>query len=179
MTKQELRNSIRKKRGEHSEEELAADSEAISRRLLHHPRIQSAEFIVAYWSLPDEPNIHKAIEVLHGQGKKVLLPCVINDTDMILRPYSGADKMQSGAFGIQEPYGKETDISVLQRHRSVILVPGVAFDRHGNRLGRGKGYYDRFLQKAGKPYTIGICHNFQIVDKVPCGEHDIPVNELA
>ncbi|MDE5986511.1 MAG: 5-formyltetrahydrofolate cyclo-ligase [Prevotella sp.] len=179
MTKQELRNSIIGERRKHSAEELAVKSAAVSERILRHPRIQEAKTVVAFWSLPDEPDISSVIVALYTQGKDVLLPCVTSDTEMVLRRYNGEESMSPGAFGILEPHGEESDIATLQRQPSVVLVPGVAFDRNGNRLGRGKGYYDRFLKKAGQVYTIGVCHDFQIVEEVPHGEYDMPVDELV
>lgn len=179
MTKQELRNSVRKKLRECPEDERSRQSEAICEWLLGHPRVMKADTVVAYWCLTDEPDIRNAIDALHKQGKRVLLPCVTNDTEMVLRQYDGTDSMRSGAFGILEPVGEEADIDSLRNSSSVILVPGVAFDNNGNRMGRGKGYYDRFLQNASRPYAIGICFDIQIVGEVPSYEHDIPVDELA
>lgn len=179
MTKQKLRNSIAEERRRHSAEELAVKSAVVCERILRHPRIQEAKTVVAFWSLPDEPDISSVIDSLYAQGKDVLLPCVTSDTEMVLRRYRGEASMSPGAFGILEPHGEESDIATLQRQPSVVLVPGVAFDRDGNRLGRGKGYYDRFLKKAGQVYTIGVCHDFQIVEEVPRGEYDMPVDELV
>ncbi len=179
MTKQELRNNVRKKLRECSPDELSRQSDAICEWLLRHPRVMQAGTVVAYWPLPDEPDLSNAIDALCKQGKRVLLPCVTSDTEMVLRQYDGPSSMRTGAFGIQEPIGEEADIDSPDNGTTVILVPGVAFDNNGNRLGRGKGYYDRFLQNAGRPHTIGICFDLQIVGEVPCGEHDIPVDELA
>lgn len=179
MTKQELRNSVREQLRKCSPEELSRQSEAICEWLLRHPRVMVADTVVAYWCLHDEPDLSNAIDALCKQGKRVLLPCVTSDTEMVLRQYDGPTSMRTGAFGIQEPIGEEADIDSQNNDSTVILVPGVAFDNNGNRLGRGKGYYDRFLQNAGRPHTIGICFDLQIVGEVPYGEHDIPVDELV
>ena len=104
----------------------------------------------------------------------VLLPGVLDDNKMELRCYSGPEDLREGAFHIMEPVGAPfTDL----RRIDVALVPGVAFDALGHRLGRGKGYYDRFLSRLSCR-CIGICFDFQKVAEVPVGEHDISVDEV-
>lgn len=96
---------------------------------------------------------------------------------MELREYRGEESMHRGAFGIMEPMGKRfTALSEI----SLAVIPGVAFDAKGNRLGRGRGYYDRLLpalKKSGVT-TSGICFDFQILSSLPCEDHDIPVDFL-
>lgn len=145
-----------------------------------------------YCSLPDEVYTMDMIHRLHGDGKKIVLPKVISDCEMELREYDGDADLEVGSFGIMEPCGKLfTDYEDID----VAVIPGMAFDKDGNRLGRGKGYYDRFLNAAGKrgvnekcesgkgvnekrenrkgnTYKIGICFPFQFVDAVPADEHD-------
>ena len=113
-------------------------------------------------------------------GKKVLLPKVVSDTEMVLCRYTGRDSLQKGAFGIMEPTGpvmpkeKYNDIKV-------VLVPGVAFDKENRRLGRGKGYYDRFLSSFSQPRCAvfyGVCFDFQRVDAIPADEHDVCMDGL-
>lgn len=100
----------------------------------------------------------------------MLLPRVTNDTDMELRRYTGTDDLQKGAFGIMEPIGAVfTDYATID----VAVVPGMAFDRDGHRLGRGKGYYDRFLARIPHVYKIGLCFAWQLVDCVPTDANDI------
>ena len=83
--------------------------------------------------------------------------------------------LQAGAFGILEPTGKLfTDYEKID----VVVVPGMAFDKEGHRLGRGKGYYDRFLAKIRNTYKIGLCFPWQLVDNVPTDEHDILMDEI-
>ena len=83
--------------------------------------------------------------------------------------------LQAGAFGILEPTGKLfTDYKKID----VAVVPGMAFDKEGRRLGRGKGYYDRFLRLLPNTYKIGICFSWQLVDHVPTDEHDILMDQV-
>ena len=93
------------------------------------------------------------------------------------RRYTGPRDLQEGAYGIQEPVGSPfTDYAQID----LALIPGVAFDADGHRLGRGRGYYDRFLASHLSPLTshllIGVCFDFQKVDAVPYDANDIPVN---
>ena len=112
---------------------------------------------------------------LAGQGKTVLLPRVISDTDMELRRYTGRQDLQPGAYGILEPVGELfTDYEKID----VAIVPGMAFDAEGHRLGRGKGYYDRFLSRVPYIYKIGLCFAWQMVEQIPCDEHDILMDEV-
>ena len=94
---------------------------------------------------------------------------------MELRHYTGKADLQQGAYGIMEPCGEVfTDYDSID----VAIIPGMAFDKQGHRLGRGKGYYDRFLSKIPKVYKIGLCFSWQLVDEVPCDEHDIIMDEI-
>jgi 5-formyltetrahydrofolate cyclo-ligase len=136
--------------------------------------------IVAYYSLPDEVCTHQLLDELLAAGKNVYLPKVVSDTEMVLCRYTGRDSLQKGAFGIMEPTGpvmpkeKYNDIKV-------VLVPGVAFDKENRRLGRGKGYYDRFLSLFSQPRCAvfyGVCFDFQRVDAIPADEHDVCMDGL-
>lgn len=84
--------------------------------------------------------------------------------------------MTRGAFGIMEPSGELfTDYSRI----TLAVVPGMAFDSHGHRLGRGKGYYDRFLPLLPQAYKIGVCFPFQLVDDVPIEPTDVVMDEVV
>lgn len=174
MSKQELRKYVREMKKSFSKEELALMSAQISHALLKEDSLLKAKTVLAFFPLPDEVSIIPVIDSLVSQGKTVLLPQVISDTEMIIREYHSAEDLKEGAFGILEPTGKEFTEYVLIE---TAIIPGMAFDESGNRLGRGKGYYDRFLasmkHKSGKlPYLIGVAFPFQIVAKVPTDIHD-------
>ena len=136
--------------------------------LERHPVFRQARTVLLYHSLPDEPDTHAFIRRWQGR-KRVLLPVVRGD-ELELREYTGPEHMTTGAFGIEEPEGGAfTDYDDID----LAVVPGVAFDRAGNRLGRGKGYYDRLLPKLGRACKIGLCFSFQIVEHIPAEPHDI------
>ena len=102
-----------------------------------------------------------------------MLPAVVSDTEMELRCYESKDDLQGGFFDIMEPVGRLfTDYPSID----VAVVPGMSFDLQNNRLGRGKGYYDRFLPLIPQAYKIGVCFDFPKVEKVPVDQYDIPVD---
>ena len=145
-------------------------------KLSRHPRLAEARIVLLYSALPDEVPTLPLLNRLTTEGKTVLLPRVVSDTDMELRRYTGPNDLEPGAFGIMEPTGELfTDHDLID----VAVVPGMAFDREGHRLGRGKGYYDRFLAQLPHIYKIGICFPFQLVDKVPADAHDMLMDEVV
>lgn len=171
MTKQELRQAIRRQKQMFSGD----DASETLRQLRQHPRLINADTLLLYSALQDEVPTQSLLDELVAQGKTVLLPRVVSDTDMELRQYTGLQDLQVGAFGILEPTGKLfTDYEKID----VAVVPGMAFDKEGHRLGRGKGYYDRFLRLLPKTYKIGICFSWQLVDNVPTDEHDILMDQI-
>lgn len=175
MNKNELRRLIRNEKRRFSQQQLAEASLSVMRRLLAHPRLQAARTVMMYYSLPDEVCTHTVIDTLTGMGKTVVLPVVVGEGLMQLRRYTGRESLRQGAYGIMEPVGDLfTDINFID----LIVVPGMAFDPQGHRLGRGKGYYDRFLSQTPHIYKLGMCFDFQKTSLVPTSEHDIPVDEV-
>ena len=181
LTKPLLRQQMREAKRQH-QEKLAQMSEEIVEKLRKILSSHTFNTIMAYWPLPDEVDIRPLIHWLGGQGKTVVLPKVTGDETMELRRYTSQDDLAEGAFHILEPVGEPfTDYDDID----VVLVPGMAFDAAGHRLGRGKGYYDRFLSSHFSPLTthhspliIGICFPFQRVAEVPTEDYDVCMNEV-
>ena len=173
MLKDELREYISQQKRQFTPRQLAQLSLPVLDRL--RPLLSDAKVILAYYSLPDEVDTHALIHELVAEGKTVLLPKVLDDTTMELRRYTGPQDLSEGAYHIMEPTGTPfTDLEQI----NVALIPGVAFDAQGHRLGRGKGYYDRFLT-AFPGNTIGVCFDFQKVAEVPVDAHDVAVNRVV
>ena len=106
----------------------------------------------------------------------MLLPVVINEEELEIREYKDKNDLKEGiAYHIMEPVGEKYND---YKNIDVAVVPGMSFDDNGNRLGRGKGYYDRFLKQIPQAYKIGICFNFQKVKAVPTEETDIKMDEV-
>lgn len=161
-------------------EELDVDkyfyhSNALMKRLESNSHFCESNTIMMFWSLQDEPHTHDFIEKW-GSVKKILLPVIVGE-DIELRQYRNVDEMVVGRYGIKEPIG--TSFENFEEIEMAI-IPGVAFDNNHNRLGRGKGYYDRFLAKNTSPtlYKLGICFDFQIVDSLPVSAWDVPMDDV-
>ena len=148
-------------------------SAEVLQRLEACPIFRAAKVVMLYYALPDEVDTHDFVE-RWAREKQIILPVVVGD-DLELRSYHGRHELAVGAYGIEEPTGPAfTDEERIE----CIVVPGVAFDRHGNRLGRGKGYYDRLLPRLPQAHKIGLCFPFQLVDEVPAEPFDIQMDEV-
>ncbi len=138
-----------------------------------HPAFGAAKTILLYHSLKDEVDTHDFIEKWSAR-KRILLPAILGD-NLELRTYTSAAELSAGAYGIEEPAGRPfEDYAAID----LAVIPGVAFDKRGNRLGRGKGYYDRLLPHLPGSYKIGICFPFQLIEEVPAEDFDIRMDEI-
>ena len=156
-------------------EEKLRRSEGIMRQIEALPEFQKARVVLLYWSMADEVQTHDFVERWYKE-KVLLLPCVDGD-DLLLRQYTGPECMVAGEqFGIGEPTGSPewTDLDAID----VIIVPGVAFDRAGNRMGRGRGFYDRLLKTTPKAMKIGVAFDFQMIDDVPVEPFDVKMDRI-
>ena len=165
IDKPTLRKQMKAAKAALTPEEKLSESNAVWPHIEALPCFQEAQEILLYHSLPDELPTHHVIDRWEEMGKTIYLPVVIGD-DLVVRRYSRM-AMQQGEFNIMEPTGNDVDTDILQ----LIIVPGVAFDAKGNRLGRGKGYYDRLLSRTTAT-CIGVCHRCQLVDTIPAEPHD-------
>jgi len=137
------------------------------------PEFIQAKNVLAYWSLPDEVTTHDFVKKWHIK-KFISLPVVVGN-NLELRIFKGMDFMkQVDPFGIFEPSGTSL---VAPDKIDLVIVPGVAFDRSGNRLGRGKGYYDSLLSNRNI-YKLGVCFEFQVLEKVATTSHDIKMDRI-
>lgn len=172
MDKKILRNKVRQLKSLCTSTQLAQMSISAIQKLKLNTHFQTARTICLYNSLPDEVDTHALIEEfkLH---KRILLPS-IQDGEIVLHEYTSSDTLAEGDYGIQESQG-----SVFTDYESIdlVIVPGMAFDAQGNRLGRGKGYYDRFLPKV-QAYKIGMCFAFQHFDYITHEAHDVKMDEV-
>lgn len=167
---------IRQRKRQFTQQQLGELSLPIVARI--RPLLREARTIVAYYSLDDEVDTHGLIDDLLADSKTVYLPRVVSDSEMVLCRYTGADSLQVGAYGIMEPVGA---VMPPDAPIDVVLVPGMAFDAEGHRLGRGKGYYDRFLSAlpTPRPLLLGVCFDFQKVDVVPTEACDVSVDKVV
>lgn len=176
MEKKELRQIIRARKASYSKEQLEVMSVSVCRDIMQDGAWRAAGVVLLYHALPDEVNTELLIERAVFMGKTVLLPVVVGD-DLELRVYEGDSSLSVGAFGIKEPTGPVFPVSEYDSI-NLAIVPGMAFDAYGNRLGRGKGYYDRLLPRLRNAMKIGVCFPFQMVERVPSEVHDVKVEIL-
>ena len=165
--KNRIRQAMRLLLAQKKEEEKNQETLLLFQKIELWPEFMAAKTILLYWSTKNELPTHAFIEKW-GDAKKILLPAVVGDS-IVLKSYR--KEMRQGALGIWEPDTAEQ----YEGEIDLVVVPGVAFDRKGNRLGRGRGFYDRFL--AGRTATtIGIGFDFQIVDAVPANDEDMKMD---
>ena len=169
MKKEDIRIRIKAHKALLSQEERMEAAQTAFELLEKHAAFLMSDNILMYHSLPDELFTHDFIEKWHAR-KHFFLPRV-NGVNLDILPYDRAT-LRLGSFHIEEPDGQNTtDISKID----MIVVPAVAYDRKGNRVGRGKGYYDRLLM-ACKAIKIGMAYDFQLVDEIDAEPHDIKVD---
>ena len=171
MEKKELRTLIKTLKKQHTKEQLFEQSEKILSKLEQHPDFVNAHSVMLYSALPDEVQTQAFLEKWHLK-KQIILPTVVGD-DIIPVEFGKDTTFAVGDFNILEPQNEP-----YTGNFDLIVVPGVAFDRQGNRIGRGKGYYDRFLCQHLDVKRIGICFDFQLVDEVPAEPFDIRMDEV-
>ena len=174
MDKAEVRKRMRELKRAVPPEEKLRRSEAILRQLEQLPEWKAARVVLLYWSMADEVQTHAFVNKWY-KDKVLLLPCVDGD-DLVLRQYTGPECLVAGEqFGIGEPTGAVwSDLDAIQ----LIIVPGVAFDRNGNRMGRGRGFYDRMLKSTMGALKIGIAYDFQMLDAIPVEPHDVKMDRI-
>jgi 5-formyltetrahydrofolate cyclo-ligase len=172
--KKALRREIRQRKQLVSEVEKARLSHLLCQQVEALPEWQEARTVLLYHALGDEVSTQDLLQRWAGQ-KTLLLPVVDGD-DLLLKPYQPQAAMTPNRWDILEP---TTDTEVFSDYQAIALalIPGMAFDADGHRLGRGKGYYDRLLPRLSCP-TIGICFPFQKVEKIPVEPWDIPVQRV-
>lgn len=165
MKKEDIRRHVKAQKMLLSEEEKSRSAKAVFDMLEKTAAFLMSENILMYHSLPDELSTHRFIEKWHS-SKHFFLPRV-NGLNLEILPFDKS-RMKLGAFQIEEPQGNDT---VSVRDIDLIIVPGVGYDSRGNRVGRGKGYYDRLLAETNAT-KIGVAYDFQIVDSIETDSHD-------
>ena len=176
MPKQKLRQLILAKRRELAASEVKAASLAIQQVFIDSPEFARAELIVLYAPVHNEVDTALVFDRALGAKKKILYPVVARE-GLLFRRVSAPDQLQKGTFGIMEP------VASCEAHdpfeADLIVLPGVAFDEKGRRIGYGKGYYDKALHPMeGRGKLIGFCYDFQVVDTIAGEPHDVKMDKL-
>lgn len=166
--KRDIRKGVLKKRNELSEWEWDEKSHRIYEKVVNHPFFLEADTVYCYVDYNREVGTRNIIETAWKMQKKVAVP-KIDENEMNFYYIHSFLELHDGYRGILEPKNamKANDESML------VIMPGVAFDKEKNRLGYGKGFYDRFLQKHTNCHTLALGFEMQLIDSVPAGEYDI------
>lgn len=169
--KKVLRKVIKVKKSAFKKENYLIESDNVFSQIEKSPAFKDAKTVLAYWSLPREVETHRFVDKWY-KHKKIILPLVVGDA-LELRVYSGPDSMVVGpSFGILEP---QKGAIFTETTIDFGIIPGMAFDLQGNRIGRGKGYYDKLLKEINV-LKVGVCLSFQLVDRVPVDHYDVAMD---
>lgn len=175
MDKYALRIEMKRRNRGLTADERREASQRIFERVAALPEFAAARCVGVFCSLPDEPDTAAVLEEWSGE-KRVVVPRVEGE-EMRFYDYDPA-AMAVGAFGIVEP-GPEARLCRPDRI-DLLVVPGVAFTRSGLRLGRGKGFYDRYLAQSGvRAVPVGVCYAHQLVADLPAESHDVPMAKVV
>jgi len=146
----------------------------MTQRALSLPEVQAAKAVMGFLPMPDELDTRPLLADLISAEKRMYVPrTILRPRRMFPVRLTGVESLRVGEYGIMEPAGEET---CEPTDLDFVILPGRAFDAKGNRLGRGAGYYDRFLTTLSKSAVLcGICFDCQIMEAVPTDERDQPV----
>lgn len=165
MDKESIRKSLLAERNSLSEQEVMERSKKIRYKIKNYsPFVESARIMI-YFEIDSEVKVSPLLK----DNKEFYLPRVVNGNIIAIK-FNGFANLKTNKFGINEPDGKED-----RKNIDLCLVPGVGFDKTGNRIGYGKGYYDKFLREF-KGLKIGVCYDFQLVEEIPSKSHDIKMD---
>lgn len=174
MPKRSLRSQLMAQRRALGHDVWRAFSHAAQLNLLSLDEYAQAECVALYAAAHNETDTELILNTSFRAGKRVLYPAVCG-TQMVFRSVERIEALQRGTFGILEPC--PTGVDHQADEADLIIVPGVAFDLSGHRIGYGKGFYDRFLRHPGcSAHLVGLCHDFQLTEEpIRADLHDIPM----
>ena len=174
VNKQELRKAIRARKRAMTEEEIVTRSEKLAKLFYESEAYRSAETLYGYMPYNQEVRTVPMMRRALADGKRVAVPKVYGD-EMRFIYITDFDAMAKSEFGIPEPIA---DSPVAADETALVLMPGLAFDAAGHRIGYGGGFYDKFLQAEPEHPTLALCYEFQMLAHLETEEHDIPVDTV-
>ena len=172
MDKKELRRQIRQLKRAMTEEQINTASAKLGELFVNTPQYQNAKTIYGYLPYNQEVRTVPMLERALRDGKRVAVPKVYGD-DMRFIYMDDLSRVAEGYAGIPEPVD---DGPVADDPTALVLMPGMAFTKNGDRMGYGGGFYDKFLASEPAHPTVALCYAFQMVDSLPTEEYDIPVD---
>lgn len=174
MDKKELRRTIRERKRAMTEEEIVSRSEALGVLFAQSEAYKAAKTIYGYLPYNQEVRTVPMLEQALKDGKRVAVPKVYGD-EMKFLYLDDLMKVSKGYAGIPEPIDDEP---VADDETALVLMPGLAFDPQGHRIGYGGGFYDKFLAAEPNHPTLALCYEFQMLPELHTEEHDIPVDTV-
>lgn len=174
MNKQELRSAIRARKRSMTEEEIEQRSTLLGEKFAQSPAYRDAKTIYGYLPYNQEVRTIPMLRRAMAEGKRVAVPKVYGDTMKFIY-LDDLTQVAKGYAGIPEPIADEP---VAEDETALVLMPGLAFDAAGHRIGYGGGFYDKFLAQEPHHPTLALCYAFQMVDFLPTEEFDIPVDTV-
>ncbi|WP_416973853.1 5-formyltetrahydrofolate cyclo-ligase [Streptomyces sp. 4F14] len=184
--KRELRRELLAARAELTPDDLRGSAASLAERALELPELAHARVVAAYVSVGSEPGTLALLDALRARGVRVLLPALLPDNDLDWAPYDGPDSLASVRHGARmallEPVGERLGPDAVAG-ADAVLLPGLAVDARGMRLGRGGGSYDRVLarlERAGSgAVLVVLLYDGEVVERVPTEGHDRPVHAVV
>lgn len=177
-----LRRSLLDARKQLSDDELLTASLALADRALALPELSAAATVAAYISVGREPGTRALVHALYARGVRVLLPVLLADNDLDWAPYAGPEHLVPAGRGLLEPDGARLGPDAVTA-ADAVLLPGLAVDARGMRLGRGGGSYDRVLARieasGHAPALVVLLYADEVVARVPEEPHDHPVQAVV
>ena len=170
--KELIRERIKTKKQQLTDKEKEIEAANVFEKIEALPEFINAHNIMIYWSMPDELPTHNFI--IRWSKKKTMLLPVVKGEDMLIKPFSTKEELKQGSLGIWEPDTQKEYLNSID----LVIVPGVAFDRNKSRLGRGKGYYDRYFINK-RIVKIGVCFDFQLLESIPIDSFDIKMDKVV
>lgn len=165
--------------------ERMAAADALATQLEQLPEIITDQRVAGYWAVRGELSLHRLLAPLHARGQRYHLPVLVDDCTLRFAPWKSGDPVTPNRYGIPEPAVRANPPPLAPEQVQLVLVPLLAFDRSGNRLGSGAGYYDRsfaFLREGERPrepLLVGIAYAFQEVDALPCEAWDVALDFIC
>ncbi|MCZ7414770.1 5-formyltetrahydrofolate cyclo-ligase [Streptomyces sp. WMMC897] len=177
--KQALRRTLLARRRALSEEDAARAAAVLAGRALSLPELAGAGTVAAYVSIGAEPGTRELLDGLRARGVRVLLPVLLPDNDLDWAEYAGPGSLRRAGRGLWEPTGRPLGPEAVTG-ADAVLLPGLAVDRGGLRLGRGGGSYDRVLARlaaaGARPALVVLLYDHELLPEVPAEPHDRPVH---
>jgi len=172
MDKAELRQKIRQQKREMTAQQIESAGKRLGELFLSSELYRRAETVYGYLPYNQEVRTVPMLEQAIRDGKRVAVPKVYGE-EMKFIYITDFSQVEKGYAGIPEPIADEP---VADDPHALVLMPGLAFTKTGDRMGYGGGFYDKFLSREPQHPTVALCYGFQIVEKLPTEEHDVPVD---